>query len=241
MDSIKNIAIRELDSNLGKFERVVSTAGGAYLMYDSLRNKRSIGEIAAAAFMLFRGISGYCPLSAAGQKLLSNNSTSSTSTHRSNINIHSRLIVSRPIDEVYSFWRNLTNLPLFMKHLDSVQDLGNGQSQWKAKIVGGLATVNWTAEIVKEEQNRFIGWRSLPGSTIHNVGKVEFKDAGELGTLVHVTISYKPPMGGAGEEVAKWLTPTLEKLIKDDIMGFKRYLETGTSERISQEQVTIFT
>jgi uncharacterized membrane protein len=238
MDSLKNIPVPNIDSNLGKFERIVSAAGGAYLMYDSLKNKRSIAEIGAAAFMIFRGATGYCPLSDAAQKLLHKGDTSGDK--RSNINIHSRLIVGRPVDEVYAFWRNLSNLPLFMKHLDSVEELDNNQSEWKAKFAG-IASISWKAEIVKEEQNRFIGWRSLAGSTIHNVGKVEFKDAGELGTLIHVTISYKPPMGGAGEEVAKWLTPSLEKIVKKDIMGFKRFMETGTPERISQEPVAIFT
>lgn len=239
MDSLKNIPVPNIDSNLGKFERIVSAAGGVYLMYDSLKNKRSIAEIGAAAFMIFRGVSGYCPLSDAAQKVLHKGDTSADS--RSNINIHSRLIVGRPVDEVYAFWRKLSNLPLFMKHLDSVEEFDNGQSEWKAKFAGGIASVSWKAEIVKEEQNRFIGWRSLAGSTIHNVGKVEFKDAGELGTLIHVTISYKPPMGGAGEEVAKWLTPTLEKMVKNDVMGFKRFMETGTPDRISQEPVAIFT
>lgn len=239
MDNLKNITIPNLDSNLGKFERIVSTLGGLYLMYDSLKNKRSIPEIGAAAFMIFRGVSGYCPVSDAGQRLLHGDSKSKRSN--SNINIHSRLIVSRPIDEVYAFWRNLSNLPLFMKHLESVTELGNNESEWKAKLPGGVGSVSWKAEIVKEETNRFIGWRSLAGSTINNAGKVEFKDAGELGTLIHVTFSYQAPLGGAGEEIAKWLNPMFEKMVRNDIMGFKRFMETGTPERISQEPIAVFT
>jgi len=239
MNKPGNLSAINIDSNVGTFERVISTIGGLYLMYDALKNKRSIPEIGAAAFMIFRGVSGYCPVSQAGQNLLHGNSLNKT--HNSNVNIHSRMIVSRPIDEVYAFWRNLSNLPLFMKHLESVTELGANQSDWKAKFPGGVGSFSWKAEIVKEETNRFIGWRSLSGSTISNAGKVEFKDAGELGTLVHVTISYQPPATGAGQEVAKLLSPVFKRMVQDDVMGFKRYMETGTSERISQEPVTIFT
>lgn len=239
MDTTTKAHFSALDSNLNKFERVVSALGGAYLLYDSLKNKRSIPEIGAAAFMIFRGVSGYCPLTDAVQKVADKKSGSSSKP--SNINIHSRLIVARPVDEVYIFWRTLSNLPLFMKHLESVEEISNTESKWTAKLPGGVGSVSWDAEIVKEEENKFIGWRSLPGSTINNAGKVEFKDAGELGTLVHVTFSYKAPMGSAGEEIAKKLNPMFEKMVREDIMGFKRFMETGTPEKISQEPVTIFT
>jgi uncharacterized membrane protein len=240
MNNYNNSSVTALDSNLSKFERAVSALGGAYLMYDSFKNKRSIPEIVAAGFMLFRGISGYCPVTDAAQKLVS--SGSAHDRHKvQNINIHSRLIVARPVDEVYAFWRNLSNLPLFMKHLESVTELNETRSEWKAKLPGGVGSISWNAEIVKEETNKFIGWRSLAGSTINNAGKVEFKDAGELGTYIHVTISYHPSMGSAGEEAAKLLSPVFEKMVREDILGFKRYMETGTPDKISQEPITIFT
>jgi len=238
MENTKPATIPTIESNLGAFERIVSTLGGMYLMYDSLKHKRSIPEIGAAAFMMFRGISGYCPVSHAAQNMIHGKPEKKGSE---NVNIHSRMIVSRPIDEVYAFWRQLSNLPLFMKHLESVTELGANQSDWKAKLPGGIGSFSWRAEIVKEELNRFIGWRSLSGSTINNAGKVVFKDAGELGTLVHVTISYQPSAAGAGEEIAKLFSPVFKRMVQDDVLGFKRYMETGTPKRISQETVTIFT
>ena len=234
-----NTHFTALDSNLNKFERIVSAVGGAYLLYDSFKNKRSIPEIGAAAFMIFRGVSGYCPVTEAVQKVA--NRKNGSNHKPSNVNIHTRLIVGRPVAEVYAFWRKLSNLPLFMKHLESVQEMSSTASEWKATLPGGVGSISWDAEIVKEEENKFIGWRSLPGSTINNAGKVEFKDAGELGTLIHVTFSYKAPMGSAGEEIAKKLNPMFEKMVREDIMGFKRYMETGTPNKISQEPVTIFT
>ena len=228
----------EMKQNVDNLERIVSLLGGAYLLYDALKKeKRSIPEIGAAAYMIYRGVSGYCPALNTTQKLLGK---AEQKHNGSNINIHVRMVVNRPVNEVYNFWRHLGNLPLFMEHLDAVTVLGETHSEWRAKLPGGIGTVGWKAEIVLDEPYRHIGWASMPGSTIKNAGKVTFKDAGELGTLVHVVFSYEAPLGVAGEEVARMLNPIFEKTIRKDILAFKRYMETGTAEVLQQETVKIY-
>jgi uncharacterized membrane protein len=143
------------------------------------------------------------------------------------------MIVNRPRNEVYSFWRKLENLPRFMKHLESVTEHDGGRSVWNAKIPGGLGTIGWDAEIVKEEEGQLLGWNSLPGSTIHNAGKVEFRDAADNGTEITVIITYRAPFGAIGEGVTNLLSPVFEKLIETDIKGFKEYIE---NERIPQQE-----
>ncbi|WP_297334609.1 SRPBCC family protein [Flavobacterium sp.] len=232
-----NIKIPEVKKNISDFERAVSALGGLYLLYDSLKRNRSIPELAAAGFMLFRGVSGYCPATQAAENFLDKKRDKK---HNSNVNIHARLIVKKPVEEVYNFWRNLGNLPLFMEHLESVTVLNESLSEWKAKLPGGIGTVGWKAQIVGEEPNRYVGWSSLPGSAVRNAGKVEFKDAGELGTLIHIVFSYHAPLGSAGEEVAKLMNPVFENMVRKDVMGFKRFMETGTPDKISQETVKIY-
>lgn len=227
--------------NVHTIESVVSIIGGAYLLYDALKKeKKSLAEMVAGGFMLYRGVKGF--LDTLDTKHTSGNAVSSPAKHRdANVNIHARLIVKKPVAEVYNFWRHLGNLPLFMEHLDSVTVLGDTLSEWKVKVPGLPASLSWTAEIVAEEPNRFIGWHSINGSSLRNAGKVEFKDAGELGTLMHVVFSYHAPLGHAGEEVARMLNPVFEKIVRNDILGFKRYMETGTTQKLQQEHVAIFT
>lgn len=241
MDKL-NLELPKINKNINNVERIVSLLGGVYLLYDAIKSRGSIPEMGAAAFMIFRGASGYCPVSGVGHKMLENrNRAEIKKKSGSNINVHARMIVKRPVNEVYNFWRHLGNLPLFMEHLESVTVLSDTQSEWKAKLPGGIGSVSWKAEIVADEPHEFIGWRSMAGSTVKNAGKVEFKDAGELGTLVHVVFSYTAPLGSAGEEIAKLLNPIFEKMVRKDIMGFKRYMETGTPDIISQETTKIYT
>lgn len=224
-------------------ERVVSLLGGAFLLYDALKKeKKSVPEVLAAGFMIYRGVKGLINEYNANKVDADGNILPAPAKpHSGKINIHARLIVKKPVNEVYNFWRHLGNLPLFMQHLDSVTVLGDDLSEWKVKVPGLPATLSWTAEIVGEETNRYIGWRSVKGSSIHNAGKVEFKDAGELGTLMHIVFSYEAPFGHTGEEIARLLTPVFEKLVRNDVLGFKRYMETGTPDKLQQTVTAIYT
>ncbi|KGO94307.1 SRPBCC family protein [Flavobacterium subsaxonicum] len=240
MEKLENLTVTPSQKSIGQIERAVSVIGGAYLLYDALKKeKKSILQIASAGFMIYRGVKGFVKdvnVTESG-KLFGK----PDKPKDSNVNIHARLIVKRPVADVYNFWRHLGNLPLFMEHLDSVTVLSDTLSEWKVKVPALGNIISWKAEIVAEEPHRYIGWRSLPNSTVRNSGKVEFKDAGELGTLVHVVFSYHAPMGHTGEEVARLLNPMFETLVRKDIMGFKRYMETGTPQKLQQETVAIFT
>jgi uncharacterized membrane protein len=77
-----------------------------------------------------------------------------------------------------------------------------------------------------------IGWQSIPNSTINNAGKVVFHDAlNGQGTELEVVISYHPPAGEIGAGIAKLLNPVFEKIIRQDIMNFKEYIETKHNPR----------
>lgn len=206
-------------------ERVLSAGIGGYLLAAGLRNLtkrplKGILQTAIGGFLLYRGSSGNCPVYTSLGK-------TQDATHASSVNIRTSMIVNRPRNEVYQFWRRLENLPKFMKHLLTVKELDARRSHWEAVIPGNVGTLKWDAEIVKEREGEFIGWQSLPNATIENAGKVEFRDVDNgLDTEIDVTISYRPPAGDIGSGIASLLNPVFEKIIKQDILNFKEYIET---------------
>ena len=220
----KKSIIPGLRVNVGTTERLLMVAAGSYLLYRALKKNHGNGKKAlegmTAGTMLFRGISGYCP----AYDVMSN----SKKLSGGNIAITSTQTIERPVNEVYDAWRKLETLPLFMKHLHSVSVIDNYKSEWKARIPGGLGTINWTAEILMDEPEKLLSWHSMPGSTVNNSGKVRFKDNG-TSTDIEVTISYHAPLGAAGEIGAKLLTPVFENMLQKDIDGFKAYIEGGSS------------
>ena len=136
-------------------------------------------------------------------------------------------IVNAQPDEVYRFWREFTNLPRFMEHLESVTELGEGRSHWIAKAPAGM-TVEWDAVIVADEPGRVITWRSLENSDVDNAGAVRFEAApGGRGTIIKVNIQYNPPGGVVGATVAKLFGEEPNQQLEDDLRRFKQVIELG--------------
>lgn len=129
--------------------------------------------------------------------------------------------------EVFQFWRDLTNLPKFMKDLKSVEILSEKRSKWKVEVASGLS-VEWTAEITKERPNEMIAWKSIDGSEVDTWGSVWFWPAPEgRGTVVSLSLDYKIPGGKLAELAAKLLKEDPETLIQTNLHRLKALLETG--------------
>jgi Predicted integral membrane protein len=216
-----------LNTNVGPSERILSVLGGIYLLYNTLAKKKvSMVETMAGTYLLLRGITGFC---LAYQRL----GKKEVDYRPPNINIRTIMIVNRPRDQVYAFWRRLENLPLFMKHLKKVTVLDENTSEWTAALTGDVATLSWKSEIVKDDPGATLSWHSIPDSSIENAGKITFKDAGASGTRVNVVISYHAPMGVLGETAGRLLNPVFEKMVNDDVRNFKLYMETTAKPSIA--------
>ena len=143
------------------------------------------------------------------------------------IQITKSVTVKKPRAEVFQFWRNFERLPSFMIHLASVTELSSVRSHWVAHAPGDRR-VEWDAEIVDEQENALVMWRSCEGSDIQNTGSVRFQDApADRGTEVKVELSYDAPGGAAGAAIAKWFGEEPSQQLTDDLRRFKQVMETG--------------
>jgi uncharacterized membrane protein len=161
-----------------------------------------------------------------GQELCRNGKASHGATH-----VEASLIINRPPEEVYQFWRDFQNLARFMSHLVSVEETSGTRSHWVAKGPAGTA-VEWDAEVITDTPNEVIAWRSLEGADVDNAGSVRFEGApGRRGTLVRVKMQYRPMGGKFGAALAKVLGQSPEKQLKVDLYRFKQVMETGEVAR----------
>ena len=130
-------------------------------------------------------------------------------------------------EEAYNFWRRFEDLPVFMRHLDSVTKINDQQYRWIALGPMGVR-VQWDAEIVSDEPNHRIAWRSLPGSELEIEGVVRFRTStGNRGTVVEADMRYLPPAGGLGRAVSKLMGKDPKFLMQQDLRRFKALAETG--------------
>jgi len=226
--------------NVSTIERGISTLGGALLATYGLSRRSPQGLTAAVVggTLLYRGISGHCPvyaslgMSSADRPAWDEegNMLRHPAEHlrgRRGVNVEHSITIDRPRSELYRFWRQLDNLPRFMDHLESVERLDHRRSRWVARGPAGVA-VQWDAEIINEVPDEVIGWASLPGSQVSTAGSVTFRDApGGRGTELRVRLQYSPPAGKAGAALAWLAGEEPSHQIKEDLRRLKAMLEAG--------------
>jgi uncharacterized membrane protein len=141
--------------------------------------------------------------------------------------VRKTIIINRSPEELYSFWRDLENLPRFMTDLESVVEMDERRSHWVAKAPAGTS-VEWDAEITADEPDRLIAWRSVEGADVDNSGTVRFERAtGGRGTIVTVELEYNPPGGVVGATVAKLFGKEPGQQAQEALRCFKQLMETG--------------
>lgn len=166
-------------------------------------------------------------LAAGGGLLIYRGATNGGSAGEHDASITRSVTISRPPEEVYRYWKQLENLPRFMKHLKNVRRIDDRRSHWTASAPFGR-NVEWDAELLEDVENRRLTWRSLPGSDVDHRGSVEFKNApGNRGTEVHVRLDYHRPGGRAGDLLSMMFFKHPEQQIREDLRRFKALVETG--------------
>jgi len=137
------------------------------------------------------------------------------------------ITVNRPAEELYRFWRDLSNLPTFMDKIESVRVTGDRRSHWIVTGPLGLP-FEWEAEVVEERPNDLIAWRSIAGSEIDTAGSVSFRPApGGRGTEVTLELEYTPPGRELTAQLAKLIGQAPEQQLRQDLRRFKQLMETG--------------
>jgi uncharacterized membrane protein len=132
--------------------------------------------------------------------------------------------INRPVAEVWAFYRDLTNAPLYMEDVVRVDTSDPQRPHWVAEIDGEQA--EWDGEITEEEPERVLAWRSVDTS-YQNTGRTTFQDVPGRGTVVTMTITYDPPGGTIGKWVAKLFGKDPAIQARRNLRRLKQLLETG--------------
>lgn len=203
--------------------------GGAALLVWGLRRRSWLGLLlsSAGAELLNRSLTGHYLHETLGIVGLTRKGVAALIPHQLGIRLNQSIAVYRPTDEVYGFFRNFKNLSRFMAHVNAVRETDETHSHWYVKGPGGIE-LEWDAEIINDQPNELIAWRSINSPTVESTGSVRFERApGERGTLLHVSLNYLPPAGALGAAIARLMGEEPETQIKDDLRRLKQTLEAG--------------
>lgn len=217
--------------NVSQPERLASIIGGGTLFVYGLQKKgwAGWGLAALGGAIAYRGATGHCNMyQSLGINTARRRGGRNVSVpYELGVRVDSAVTIARSPVEVYRFWRNLENLPRFMRHLESVKEIDNKHSHWVAKAPAGRS-VEWKAEIINEIENKLIGWRSLEGADVDNAGSVHFKETEDgRGTEIKIALQYNPPGGTFGAIFARLFGEEPSQQIEEDLHRMKQLMETG--------------
>lgn len=215
----KAIVVAPEKRNVGSVDRLVSTAAGLLLAYVGTRNykKTGLSVLLPASYLLWRGASGYCHL----YNLVGIDTTEGAEPFLFSKNV----TIQKNRKEVYSYWRQLENLPYIMTHVAKVENLSHNKYRWEAEF--NKQHFSWNAQIVEDVPNEKITWISVDSPDVENAGRVEFLDDHKGGTELRVTISYKPAKTTIDRILAHAFNPIFKQKVLNDLNEFKHKVEMG--------------
>ena len=196
--------------------RLLSSVGGSLLTLYGLTRKGIAKPVLSTAGMV---------LTARGMTNLDTRSLLGLSGGENGIRVNKAINIFAPIDEVYQFWHNFENFPLFMNHVKEISTQGE-ISNWKVAGPVG-STVEFQSRLTQDIPNDLIAWETLPDSQIRSAGIVRFDENRDGSTRVTVQMAYIPPAGMAGHAIAQIFGVDPRQAMHDDLIRLKTLLEEG--------------
>jgi uncharacterized membrane protein len=196
--------------------RLVSSVGGSLLTLYGLTRRGFAKPVLSTAGLV---------LTTRGLTNLDTRSIFGFGTGENGIRVNKAINIFAPIDEVYRFWRNFENFPLFMNHVKEIS-VQNDISNWKVAGPAG-STVEFQSRITHDIPNDSIGWETLPDSQVHSTGFVRFDENRDGSTRVTVQMTYLPPAGAVGHAVAQLFGVDPRQAMHEDLIRLKTLLEEG--------------
>lgn len=142
------------------------------------------------------------------------------------VDLQKTITIDAPVDEVFVFWSEYSNFPLFLSRVFDVRRAGGRRPHWTVAGPAGLP-VEFDTEVTAFRPNKAIGWRTTRRSPVAHAGLVRFDREGDGRTRVQVRMSYNPPGGWAGHGVASAFGVDPKSSFDADLLRMKTLLETG--------------
>lgn len=136
------------------------------------------------------------------------------------------------VEEVYNFWNNIENVPLWLPLVKEIKRLSNKEEVLHWKLGFGFPLITeWTSHITQCIPHQLIAWESMSG--LANQGCAQFFPT-EKGCRLRLTLSFDIPSGiittfleNIG--IDRWLQANLEEslqclkcLLEKDILSSKK-------------------
>ena len=138
--------------------------------------------------------------------------------------IRESIVVNVPVRVAYNQWTRFEEFPRFMEGVKEVRQLDDRNLHWSAEVAGRDA--EWDAEIIEQQPDSRIAWRSTQGD--QNDGEVTFEPLDDGSTRVGVLIVHEDEglLEKAGDALG-----LAERRVRRDLERFKDVVESSGDDQ----------
>jgi uncharacterized membrane protein len=213
--SLYRKARRETLLNWSPAKRLIAGAAGtAAVLYGLRRNDRAGASLALVG----------AGLAAASASRKNVHSVLAFSEDSPGFELEKTIRINAPVSDVYDFWSNPLNYPKVFGHVSAIEQVGENLYRWTLVGPAGIP-VHWEGAITRKVPNTLVEWKSLPGSTVANLGFVRVDPNYDASTRVLVRMFYRPPAGILGRFLAEIFGADPRKVLEQDLKHLKHIFE----------------
>jgi len=142
------------------------------------------------------------------------------------ISVDETIRIEAPVEDVFAFFADPTELPKVMRHVRSVEEIEPGWHRWTVAGPAGVA-VTFVTCVTHVDPEAEIAWETVPGSAVQHWGSAVLCEEQDGKTRVDVHLRYEPPAGAIGHGLAALLGADPGRVIAADLGRLRSLLETG--------------
>jgi uncharacterized membrane protein len=143
----------------------------------------------------------------------------------------SAVTIGKPVDQVFRYLRDFSNFTHFSRGNLKVTAVSPAKAHWSFNILedgGNRLQSKWDTEIIAEEPNKLIAWRTSDDAEFGHFGLMTFAEApGNRGTVVTLKFENDPKKGKIRGATSYLIGHDPKPLSYIMLRDLKALLETG--------------
>lgn len=170
--------------------RLLALYAGQRLLLGRKKGRPALWRLASGGILLYIGATGKVPFLSAVSRINHNHGQ---------VNCKEQIVIQRPVEEVFAFFRDFRNLKQLLPALKAAKAMDVEMKHWELHLEIAGKTYPTALFVVKEKENEFLGWSAGEGACIYHTGRIELQEGIIPGiTVMDFVFSYTPPGGKLG-------------------------------------------
>jgi uncharacterized membrane protein len=139
--------------------------------------------------------------------------------------IEASVTINRPVEQVFSFYRDFKNLPSFLGDVMAIEQIGPATSRWTIEGPLGIR-VNWTIKVTEERTNELIRYETVTLPGLKTYWEIHFAPGSKAGET-EIREVMKAPLGRLGRAALALIGKFPTKEVSSNLHRLKEVMETG--------------